>query len=108
MVMVIFGLGLVGLGITLFMDRGLIALGNGIFLFGLICISGPKKMYYAIRSRDSISWKELICLVLGIVLVFSKYPIFGLILQSLVFIMLIGRSRAIIVLRRIKSMLLSF
>jgi hypothetical protein len=83
------GLGFVFLGIILFCDSALIALGNTLFLVGLCFSIGIKRTMSLFGRRDRI--RGTICFFLGILLVlFRRWSIIGLGLEAFGFLNLFG------------------
>lgn len=81
------GLGLTGFGVffmflgaLFFFDRGLLAMGNILFLAGVTMIIGPKPTYrFFTRKR---SRRGSVAFFLGFSLVLWGWPMFGLIIES--------------------------
>lgn len=83
-----FGTFFMFLGILLFFDGPLCALGNILFLGGLPLIIGPKKTFYFFARRNKL--RGSFCFLGGILLVFIKYPFFGMLIEGLGFLNLFG------------------
>ncbi|KAJ4761866.1 Got1/Sft2-like vescicle transport protein family [Rhynchospora pubera] len=80
------GIGLIGfgfffsfLGVILFFDRGLLALGNLFFLSGVGLLLGFPYMFQLFTSTRNL--KGTIPFFLGIFLIFVRWPIFGIIME---------------------------
>ncbi|OMJ08637.1 Protein transport protein GOT1 [Smittium culicis] len=83
-----FGVVLITLGIILMFDAGLIAIGNILFLLGVILIIGFQKSFVFFSRKEKI--RGTICFFVGLALIFMKYSIWGMILESFGFINLFG------------------
>ncbi|CAK9784667.1 Got1-domain-containing protein [Cutaneotrichosporon oleaginosum] len=86
--LVAFGVFFMFLGIILFFDGPLLALGNILFLTGLPLIIGPTRTFYFFSRKEK--WRGTICFFLGIVLVFVKWPVVGIAIELVGFIGLFG------------------
>lgn len=86
--LMILGFGFIALGILLFFDASLIAIGNILFLAGLCFIIGFKGTLAIFTRRDKI--RGTVCLVLGIFLVLMKWGIIGVALEGFGFLNLFG------------------
>ena len=95
------------LGVVLFFDGALLALGNVcsvrhscdlcrlsvsfpqiLFLGGLGLIIGPQKTFYFFSRKNKL--RGTLCFFGGILLVFIKWPFFGVILETFGFLNLFG------------------
>jgi len=76
------------LGVMLFFDGALLALGNVLFLSGLTLIIGPTKTFYFFARKQKI--RGTLCFFGGILLVFIKWPFFGVIIEMFGFLNLFG------------------
>lgn len=76
------------LGSMLFFDGPLLALGNILFLTGITFVIGPQKTYYFFARRNKV--RGTICFLGGILLVFLKYPFFGILIEMFGFLNLFG------------------
>jgi len=76
------------LGVLLFFDGGLLALGNILFISGLTLIIGPTKTFYFFARKQKL--RGSICFLGGISLVFLKWPFFGMIIETFGFLNLFG------------------
>ncbi|KAH8918403.1 putative GOT1-membrane protein required for ER to Golgi transport [Atractiella rhizophila] len=83
-----FGLLFFFLGILLFFDAPLLALGNILFLAGIVLLIGPQKAFYFFARKQKL--RGTLCFVIGIVLVFVKRPFVGMCLESIGFLNLFG------------------
>ncbi|KAJ3675421.1 hypothetical protein LUZ60_004463 [Juncus effusus] len=80
------GIGLIGfgifftfLGIMLFFDRGLLALGNLFFLSGVGLLLGWQYMFQLFTSTKNL--KGIIPFFLGLFLIFVRWPVLGIIIE---------------------------
>ncbi|KAF8444702.1 Got1-domain-containing protein [Boletus edulis BED1] len=83
-----FGMLFMFLGIMLFFDAALLALGNMLFLSGLTLIIGPQKTFYFFARKQKL--RGTIFFLGGILLVFFKYPFIGMIVETFGFLNLFG------------------
>ncbi|CAE6417273.1 unnamed protein product [Rhizoctonia solani] len=83
-----FGVFFMFLGVMLFFDGGLLALGNILFVSGLTLIIGPTKTFYFFARKQKL--RGTLCFVTGILLVFFKWPFIGMIIETFGFLNLFG------------------
>jgi len=76
------------LGVALFFDGALLALGNILFLCGLTLIIGWQKTFYFFARKQKI--RGTFCFIGGILLVFFKWPFIGFIVEIFGFLNLFG------------------
>ncbi|KAI9569730.1 Got1-domain-containing protein [Boletus coccyginus] len=76
------------LGIMLFFDAALLALGNILFLSGLTLIIGPQKTVSFFARKQKL--RGTICFLGGVLLVFFKYPFVGTMVEIFGFLNLFG------------------
>jgi len=76
------------LGVMLFFDGALLALGNILFVSGLTLIIGPRKTFYFFARKEKL--RGSICFIGGILMVFFKWPFFGMIVETFGFLNLFG------------------
>lgn len=79
------------LGVLLFFDRALLAVGNLLFLCGfpfLIGFDRSLRFFNPIERRDR--WRGIVCFLGGIALVVVGWPIVGIIVESIGFAELFG------------------
>ncbi|KJA27668.1 hypothetical protein HYPSUDRAFT_83392 [Hypholoma sublateritium FD-334 SS-4] len=76
------------LGVMLFFDGALLALGNILFVSGLTLIIGPHKTFYFFARRQKL--RGTVCFLGGIVLVFAKWPFTGMVIETFGFLNLFG------------------
>uniref|UniRef100_M4DG29 Vesicle transport protein n=1 Tax=Brassica campestris TaxID=3711 RepID=M4DG29_BRACM len=89
------GLGLIGfglsfsfLGVILYFDRGLLALGNLFWLIGVGLLLGWQSTWRLFTNVNNL--KGTVCFVLGLFLIFVRWPIIGIILETYGCIVLFG------------------
>ncbi|CCD24022.1 Got1p NDAI_0C03620 [Naumovozyma dairenensis CBS 421] len=82
-------------GIVTFFDRALLALGNILFLIGVLLIIGPHKTYNFFNRPTKR--RGSICFLIGISLILSKWTFIGFIIESLGIVGLFGDFFGIIV-----------
>ncbi|XP_028759624.1 vesicle transport protein GOT1 [Neltuma alba] len=80
------GIGLIGfgiffsfLGILLFFDRGLLALGNIFWLAGVALLLGWRSTWNLFTNRAN--YKGSVSFLLGLFFIFVRWPILGIILE---------------------------
>lgn len=73
------GIAFLLLGVILLFDRALLALGNMLFLFGLVMFIGPRDAYgfFVKKSKLRVS----ICFLSGVVLVVMGWTFIGLVVE---------------------------
>ncbi|KAI5118840.1 hypothetical protein M0805_006160 [Coniferiporia weirii] len=76
------------LGVVLFFDGSLLALGNVLFLSGITLIIGPHKTFYFFARKQKL--RGTLCFLGGVLLVFFKWPFFGVIVETIGFLNLFG------------------
>ncbi|SJK98015.1 probable GOT1-Membrane protein required for ER to Golgi transport [Armillaria ostoyae] len=76
------------LGVMLFFDGALLALGNILFVSGLTLIIGPQKTFYFFARKQKL--RGTICFLGGIILVFIKWPFVGMVVETFGFLNLFG------------------
>ncbi|KAJ2587755.1 Golgi Transport [Coemansia sp. RSA 1797] len=86
--MTAFGIALIVLGVILFFDAGLIAIGNILFLAGMSMIIGVQKTVYFFTRRDKL--RGSVAFFAGFVLVLVKWPIVGILVEAFGFLNLFG------------------
>ncbi|KAJ3138088.1 Golgi Transport [Geranomyces variabilis] len=67
-------------GVLLMLDRGLMAVGNLMFLIGVISLIGPGSSIAFFSRRDRAA--SSVCLFGGIAMVLLKWPFLGLIVEA--------------------------
>ncbi|KAH3767334.1 vesicle transporter GOT1B [Pelomyxa schiedti] len=76
------------LGVILFLDRGLLAIGNVLFLSGVIMVIGPRKtLRFFAQPRKR---RGSICFFLGMFLVLMGWVFTGILIEAFGFINLFG------------------
>ncbi|KAF9372135.1 Golgi Transport [Podila verticillata] len=83
-----FGLFFMLMGVMMFFDGGLLAIGNILFLAGLTLVIGTQKTIYFFARKQKI--RGTACFFGGILLVFLKWPFIGVIVELFGFINLFG------------------
>ncbi|KDE02503.1 hypothetical protein MVLG_06955 [Microbotryum lychnidis-dioicae p1A1 Lamole] len=76
------------LGMIMFFDGALLALGNILFIAGLPLIIGPRKTFYFFARKQKL--RGTFCFVAGVILVFVKYPFIGMLIETFGFLNLFG------------------
>lgn len=76
------------LGIILFFDAALLALGNILFTSGITLLIGPQKTFYFFARKQKL--RGTICFFTGMVLVFCKWTFVGMIVEGFGFLNLFG------------------
>lgn len=75
-------------GVFTFFDRALLALGNVLFLVGVLLIIGPQKTYIFFTRPNKR--RGSFFLVLGVLLILSKWTFIGFVVESLGIVGLFG------------------
>jgi len=83
-----FGFIFTALGVILFFDRGLLAIGNIAFLIGLTMIIGFRKTQKWLMQKRK--WAGTTCFLGGIAMVLFGWTVFGLIFEIFGFVNLFG------------------
>ena len=81
-----FGISFVFLGVLLLFDKGLLAIGNILFISGLACVIGPRRTINFFFQRYKI--KASISFLGGVIIVLMGWPIVGMILETYGFVLL--------------------
>ncbi|XP_055371356.1 vesicle transport protein GOT1B isoform X1 [Condylostylus longicornis] len=81
-----FGISFLLLGVLLLFDRGLLAIGNLLFLSGLACVIGFKRTATFFFQRHKI--KATISFFGGCAIVIFGYPLIGMLVESYGFFLL--------------------
>ncbi|XP_031629024.1 vesicle transport protein GOT1B isoform X1 [Contarinia nasturtii] len=81
-----FGVAFVFLGVLLLFDKGLLAIGNILFICGLACIIGLERTFRFFVQRKKI--KSSLAFFGGIVIVLLGWPLIGMIIESYGFFLL--------------------
>ncbi|KAG2189982.1 hypothetical protein INT46_003171 [Mucor plumbeus] len=83
-----FGLFFMAIGVMMLFDGGLMAIGNVLFLCGITAIIGPRSTFVFFSRKEKL--RGTICFLGGILLVLSKYPFFGFMVEIFGFLNLFG------------------
>ncbi|CAH2038816.1 unnamed protein product, partial [Thlaspi arvense] len=83
-----FGLSFTFLGVILYFDRGLLALGNLFWLIGVGLLLGWQSTWGLFTNVNNL--RGTVCFVLGIFLIFVRWPIIGIALEIYGCIVLFG------------------
>ncbi|UZJ52198.1 hypothetical protein CBS101457_001518 [Exobasidium rhododendri] len=86
--LVSFGVLFLFLGIILFFDAALLALGNVLFTSGITLLIGPQKTFYFFARKEKL--RGTICFFVGMILVFAKWTIIGMMVELFGFLNLFG------------------
>ncbi|CDU24669.1 probable GOT1-Membrane protein required for ER to Golgi transport [Sporisorium scitamineum] len=86
--LVSFGTFFIFVGILLFFDAALLALGNVLFTAGIALLIGPQKTFYFFARKQKI--RGTICFFLGMFLVFCKWAVIGMLVEAFGFLNLFG------------------
>ena len=86
--MVSFGSFFLFVGVLLFFDAALLALGNVLFTAGITLLIGPQKTFYFFARKQKI--RGTICFFLGMLLVFFKWAVIGMLVEAFGFLNLFG------------------
>ncbi|CAG8516731.1 5048_t:CDS:2 [Acaulospora morrowiae] len=83
-----FGTFFIFLGVMLFFDGGLLAIGNILFLSGITLIIGFNKTLAFFARKNKI--RGTLCFFGGFILVFFKWPVLGMFIELFGFLNLFG------------------
>ena len=76
------------LGVVLFFDATLLALGNVLVTAGIALLIGPQKTFYFFARRQKI--RGTVCFFLGMILVFLHWTLIGMFFETIGFLNLFG------------------
>ncbi|KAJ3016931.1 golgi transport 1B [Thoreauomyces humboldtii] len=83
-----FGVLFMLIGVMLFFDGGLLAIGNILFLGGLTLVIGLQKTFFFFARPEKM--RGTICFLGGILLVFFRWPVIGMAVEVFGFVNLFG------------------
>ncbi|PWN88370.1 putative GOT1-membrane protein required for ER to Golgi transport [Acaromyces ingoldii] len=86
--LVSFGVLFLFLGVILFFDGALLALGNVLFVSGITLLIGPQKTFYFFARKQKI--RGTLCFFAGMLLVFMKWKLIGIVVEAVGFLNLFG------------------
>ncbi|KAK6532251.1 Golgi Transport [Arthrobotrys megalospora] len=66
-------------GVVMFFDKAMLAMGNILFLIGLTLTMGVNRTFLFFARREK--WKGTATFVLGILVIFLKYPLIGFVIE---------------------------
>jgi len=81
-----FGIAFLFLGVLLLFDKGLLAIGNILFISGLGCVIGPWRTFNFFFQRHKL--KASLAFIGGIFIVLMGWPIVGMIFETYGFVLL--------------------
>ena len=81
-----FGIAFLMLGVMLLFDKGLLAIGNILFLSGLAFIIGLERTFWFFFQKHK--WKASVAFFSGITIVLVGWPLIGMVLETYGFILL--------------------
>lgn len=81
-----FGLAFLMLGVMLLFDKGLLAIGNILFLSGLAFIIGLERTFWFFFQKHK--WKGSVAFFSGITVLLIGWPLIGMIVESYGFVLL--------------------
>jgi hypothetical protein len=81
-----FGVAFLMLGVMLLFDKGLLAIGNILFISGLAFIIGLERTFWFFFQKHK--WKASLAFFSGITVVLIGWPLIGMIVESYGFILL--------------------
>ncbi|XP_015607266.1 vesicle transport protein GOT1B isoform X2 [Cephus cinctus] len=81
-----FGISFLFLGVLLLFDKGLLAIGNLLFISGLGCVIGPRRTLSFFFQRHKL--KASISFFGGVIVVLMGWPIVGMIVETYGFVLL--------------------
>uniref|UniRef100_A0A6M2DWE1 Putative vesicle-mediated transport corethrella appendiculata n=1 Tax=Xenopsylla cheopis TaxID=163159 RepID=A0A6M2DWE1_XENCH len=81
-----FGIAFLFLGVLLLFDKGLLAIGNILFICGLACVIGLERTFRFFFQRHKV--KASVCFFGGIIVVLIGWPLIGMIIETYGFVLL--------------------
>ena len=91
-----FGLIFLFLGVLLFFDSGLLAIGNVLFLIGIVLLIGPHRTVHFFFGRRG-KLRGTICFLLGITMVLYGWAVIGMLIEVFGILNLFGNFFPIII-----------
>ena len=88
----VLGLGFMTLGVLLFFDSGLIAIGDILFLASfpfLVGVQSTINLFNPLKTGNN--WRGIAAFALGVVLVLFKWAVLGMLLQVFGMVEMFGR-----------------
>ncbi|KAE9013709.1 hypothetical protein PR003_g14530 [Phytophthora rubi] len=82
------GFGFLLLGVLMFFDAAMLALGDVLFLSGVALTIGLSRTVRFFTRKER--WRGIVCFLGGILLVMLRYPVLGMLIQSFGFLNLFG------------------
>ncbi|KAH0615097.1 uncharacterized protein H6S33_000733 [Morchella sextelata] len=67
------------LGLMLFFDRAMLAMGNILFVIGIALTLGPQKTLSFFARKEK--YKGTACFLLGVGLILARYPLVGFVIE---------------------------
>ncbi|KAN0062432.1 Golgi Transport [Thecaphora frezii] len=86
--LVSFGSFFLMMGVVLFFDAALLALGNVLFTAGITLLIGPQKTFYFFARKQKM--RGTICFFTGMMMVFCKWAVVGMLVEAFGFLNLFG------------------
>ncbi|XP_063241200.1 vesicle transport protein GOT1B [Bacillus rossius redtenbacheri] len=81
-----FGVSFLFLGVLLLFDKGLLAIGNILFIAGLACVIGLERTFRFFFQKHKV--KATVCFFGGIVIVLLGWPLIGMLFETYGFVLL--------------------
>ena len=88
----VLGLGFMTLGVLLFFDSGLIAIGDVLFLASfpfLVGVQSTANLFNPFKAGNN--WRGIVAFVIGVLLVLFKWAVVGMLLQVFGMVEMFGR-----------------
>ncbi|XP_028159940.1 vesicle transport protein GOT1B [Ostrinia furnacalis] len=81
-----FGMTFLFLGVLLLFDKGLLAIGNILFISGLACVIGLQRTFFFFFQRHKV--KATVAFFGGILIVLAGWPMIGMVAEIYGFLLL--------------------